>query len=99
MTKQPLTGQGLLITEPSLSHSDTPNFVGVLWTTDQPNTETSTWQYTTLKKEKHSCHRRYWNPNLSRWAAADPTLSTARPLGSVSLFYVHTCIICVFFKI
>jgi hypothetical protein len=35
-------GQGLLIIEASLSHSDTPHSVGLLWTGDQPDDETST---------------------------------------------------------
>jgi len=35
-------GQGLLIAESSRSHSDTPHLVGLLWTNDQPDVETST---------------------------------------------------------
>jgi hypothetical protein len=38
-------GQGLLITEASRSHSDTPQSVGLLRTSDQPDAETSTWQH------------------------------------------------------
>jgi hypothetical protein len=38
----PTMGQGLLIIEASLSHSDTPRQVGLLWTSDQPDAETST---------------------------------------------------------
>jgi hypothetical protein len=34
-------------TAPSRSHSDTPHSVGLLWTSDQPVAETSTWQHTT----------------------------------------------------
>ena len=41
MAQQALLGQGLLINEPSRSHSDTPNPVGLLWTSDQPDAETS----------------------------------------------------------
>ena len=33
---------GLLIIEASRSHSDTPHSEGFLWTSDQPDTETST---------------------------------------------------------
>jgi len=39
--KHPM-GQGLLIIEDSLLHSDTPHSVGLLWTSDQPHAETST---------------------------------------------------------
>jgi hypothetical protein len=37
-----LVGLSLLIVEVSRSHSDTPNSVGLLWTSDQPVAETST---------------------------------------------------------
>jgi len=43
VVQQPLLGQGLLIIEASQSHSDTPHSVGLLWTSDQPVAETSTW--------------------------------------------------------
>ena len=48
MAQQPLVGQGLLIIEDSRSHSDTPHSLGLLWTSDQLDAETSTWQQTTL---------------------------------------------------
>jgi hypothetical protein len=37
-----LVGQGFLIIEASLSHSGTPQSVGLLWISDQPVAETST---------------------------------------------------------
>ena len=30
-----------------ITHNDTPQSVGLLWTSDQPVAETSTWQHTT----------------------------------------------------
>jgi len=39
MARQPLMGQGLLNIEISRSHSDTPQSVGLLWTSDQPEKE------------------------------------------------------------
>ena len=42
MAQQPLIGQELLIIEASRPLSDTPQTVGLLWTSDQPDTETST---------------------------------------------------------
>ena len=51
-------GQGLLIIEASRSHSDTPHSVGFLWTSDQPVADTSTWQHTTLTRERYPCSRR-----------------------------------------
>ena len=41
MAQQPPVVQGLLIVEPSRSHSDTPHSVGLLWTSDQPYAGTS----------------------------------------------------------
>jgi hypothetical protein len=51
MARQPLVGQGRLIVEALWSHSDTPHSVGLLWMTDQPDTDTSTWQHTTLTRD------------------------------------------------
>jgi len=42
MGQQSLVGQGHLIIQDSRSHSDTPHSVGLLWTSDQPDAETST---------------------------------------------------------
>ena len=50
-----LMGKGLLIIEDSWSHSDTPHSVRLLWTGDQPDAETSTWQHTTLTRDRHPC--------------------------------------------
>ena len=46
-------GQGFITVETSLSHSDTAQSVGLLWTSDQPYAETSTWKHTTLTKDSH----------------------------------------------
>jgi hypothetical protein len=73
MAQQPLVGQGLLIIEAARSHSDTPHFVGLLWTSDQSVAETSTWQCTTLTTDRHPCPRRDSNPQ-SQQANADPRL-------------------------
>jgi hypothetical protein len=42
MAQQPIVSLRLLIIEASLSHSDTPHSVGLLWTSDQTDAETST---------------------------------------------------------
>jgi len=46
----------------SRTHSDTPHSVGLPWTSDQPDAETSTWQHTTLSTDGHPCLRRDSNP-------------------------------------
>jgi hypothetical protein len=40
--QQPPVGHSALIVVASRSHSDTPHSVGLLWTSDQPDAETST---------------------------------------------------------
>jgi hypothetical protein len=47
-------GQGHLIIEASRSDSDTPHSIGLLWTSDQLDTETSTRKHTTVKKRQTS---------------------------------------------
>jgi len=42
VAQQLVVGQGLFIIEDSRSHSGTPQLVGLLWTSDQPNAGTST---------------------------------------------------------
>ena len=54
MAQQPLVGQGLLIIQDSGSHSDTPHSVGLLSTSGQPDTETSTWQHTPVTTVFHA---------------------------------------------
>jgi hypothetical protein len=55
----------------SLYHNDAPQAVGLLWTSDQLVTETSTWQHTALITHKHPCPRGIRTRNLSRRAAAN----------------------------
>jgi hypothetical protein len=55
MALQPLVGKGLLIFETSRSHTDTQHWVGLLWTGDQPDAETSTWQRTTITRHGRPC--------------------------------------------
>jgi hypothetical protein len=57
-------GQSLLIVEESWSHSDTQQSVKLLWTSDQPDAETSTWQHRTLTKNKNPCHWQDLNPPI-----------------------------------
>jgi hypothetical protein len=82
MAQQPLVSQGFLITEASRSHSDTPHSVGLLWTSDQPNAETSTWRHTTLTRERLPCPRRDSNSQSQQASGRRLTPQTARPLES-----------------
>jgi hypothetical protein len=53
MARQPQWTLGLVTVEVSRSYSDKPRSVGLLWTSDRPVAETSTWQYTTLTRETY----------------------------------------------
>jgi hypothetical protein len=66
MARQPLGGLGHLIFWGfTITHSlDTPHSVGFLWTRDQLVAEISTWQHTTLTRDRHPCHRRDSNPKF-----------------------------------
>jgi len=59
MAQQPPVGQGPLFIEDSLSHSVTGTTLGrTPQTSDQTNTMTSTWQHTTLTRDRNPCPRR-----------------------------------------
>jgi hypothetical protein len=60
-----------------VTHIDSPQSVGLLWTSDQLVAHTSTWQHTTLTTYRHAS-REIRTHNLSRRAAADLPL---RPRG------------------
>jgi len=51
--KQPYSGLGRLIVEVLRSRTDTPHSVGLLWMGDPSVAETSTWQDTTLTRDRH----------------------------------------------
>jgi hypothetical protein len=78
MVQQPLVGQDLLLNEASPSQSDTLHSTGLLWTSDQPDVETS--PDNTRHSQEKNLHAsggiRTHNP--SKLMAADPCL---RPCG------------------
>jgi hypothetical protein len=74
MPQQPLVGQGVLIIEASQSHSGTPHSVGLLWMSDQPDTETYTLQHTTQETDLHAPGG-IRSRNFSTRAATDPCLT------------------------
>jgi len=57
----------------SYTHTHTPQSLGILRTNGQPDAETSTWQHTTLTRDRQPCPRRDSNPQSQRKrATADP---------------------------
>jgi hypothetical protein len=91
MAQQPLVGQGLLIFEVSRSHSDTPNSIGLLCTSDQPDTHTSTWQQTTFTKERHPCSQVNSNPQSQQASGCRHKLETAH---TWQLYIQHCNFVC-----
>jgi len=57
-----LVGQGHIIIEDSWSHSDSPQSVGLLWTSYQLEAETSTRQHTTFTRDRRPIPRWVSNP-------------------------------------
>jgi hypothetical protein len=84
--QQPLVGHSLLIVEALRSHLDTPHSVGLLWTSNHPDAETSTWQHTTLKETDIHAPGGIRTLNPSKRAAADPRLRTCGHWDRQSLF-------------
>ena len=87
MAQQPLLGQGLLIIEASRLHLETPQSVGLLWTSDQPDAQTSTLQYTALIKDKILATGGIRTRNLSKRAAAEPPQSHAFDRAATAICY------------
>jgi len=77
-------GQALLIMEISPSHSDTPQSVGLLSTSDQPDVETSTRQHNILTRERHFMPTAGFEPTIP--ACERPQ---TRPLGSANISKIN----------
>ena len=79
MAQKSLEGHGLIIEVPR-SHSHTPQSVGLFSTCDQTKAETSTWQHTTLARDRRPYLWRDSNPQSQQTNVRKPTLWAARPL-------------------
>jgi len=56
-----------------ITHNDASQTLGLLWTSDQSVSETSTWQYTTLTTDKHPCPQWDSNPRSQQASGRRPT--------------------------
>jgi hypothetical protein len=81
-------GPSLLSVEISRLHSGTPHSVGLVWTRDRPVAETSTWQHTTLTRDRHPCPQRDSNPQSQQPNDGRPTPYTARPLAPADSWWL-----------
>ena len=62
----------LLIHEVSITHSDAPQSVGLLWTSGQLVAETSNWQHKTVTTDRHPWPRRDSNPQSRQASGLRP---------------------------
>ena len=69
---------------------DTSRSVGPLWTSDQPEAETSTWQHTALTRDRRPCPRRDSNPQSQQAKGRRSTPQTARSLRSAVVKLINT---------
>jgi hypothetical protein len=74
VAQQPKLGPGRLLLEVSRTHSDTPHSIGLLWTSDQPDAETSTWQHTKLTRDRQPYPQWDSNPWSQQASAEVPRL-------------------------
>jgi len=79
--------RGLLLEMITLTQTHSGGF---LWTRDRPVAETWTWQYITLKIDKHPCPPEDTNPQSQQASCCKPIPLAARPLG-LALF-IHNMI-------
>jgi len=82
IVQQPPFDQDLFIIEASRSHSDTPHSVGLPWTSDQPDVETSKWKHTALTRKRQPCPRQYHNPQSQKASDTRPTPLKSQPMKS-----------------
>ena len=69
MEQQPIMDQGLPIIEASRSHSDTPHSAELLWTSDRPVVDTSTWRHL----DRHLCHEAGYELQSQQVSGRRPT--------------------------
>jgi hypothetical protein len=67
----------------NLDHTqmDKPHLVWLFWTSDQPDTETATWQHKTFTRQRHPCPRRDSNPQSQQASVRRPTPGSGKLLG------------------
>ena len=76
--QQPLAGQWPLLIKAPRSHLDTPHSVELPWRSYQPDADASTWQRTTLIRDRPPIPSAEFEPANDR----RPKPYTARPMGS-----------------
>jgi len=65
--------------------------VELLWTSDQPDAENSTWQQTTFTRHRQPCPIGIQNLNTSKQAAVDPHLRSHSHRDRLLQTWVWSC--------
>jgi len=73
-----------------ITHNDTPQSVGLLWTSDQLVAETSAWQHTTLPADRHPFPRWDSNPQSQQASGCRPRGHWGRHHHRLLSFNQHT---------
>jgi hypothetical protein len=78
-----------------LDHTQTPHSVGLLWTSDQPDAETSNWQHTNTHKRQTSMPPVGFEPAIPESARSNAHAlnSAATAIGFLSIYsdcYCHS---------
>ena len=91
LAQQPLMGLGLLLFQDSWSHSDTPQLVGLPWTSFRHVTGTSTWRLTTLTRDTSTAPGGIQTRGSRMRADVDPCMATCIVSHRVSLYIYRHC--------
>jgi hypothetical protein len=98
MTQQPLVCHALLAIEASRLHSDTAHTVRLLWTGDQPNAQTSTWQHKHSKETDLHALGGIRTRNPSKRADAELRLRRRGLWGQLFIRYYWVFMIKIIYK-
>ena len=90
MVQRSLLGRGLLIIEASRSHKDTTHSVGLLWTTDRPDAETSTWNRSRMTRYTRGAGKSLARPT-SRCRRTESIVPLERGVYSCAELQVFSC--------
>ena len=95
LAQQPPVGKSLHISRGFLiTHNDASQSVGLFWTSDQLVAEPSTWQHTTLTRERHPRLRWDSKPQSQQASGRRPTPYPAAYVDHITwqiMFSFHSC--------
>ena len=97
VSQQPYWGLGRLIGKVPRFHTDTPHSEGLLWTSDRPAPDTSSWQHITLTRDRHTCPQRDSNLQSQQADGRRPKPQAARPPASANAVLIQNVVTLIYF--